>query len=62
MNTLNSDGLYPTVGDRSRHKNYLNEQVSFDLQLSAAGARGIDQTQPESILSHQLAMPGAGYV
>ncbi|QMS87513.1 DUF1822 family protein [Nostoc edaphicum CCNP1411] len=34
---------------------------SFDLQLSAAGARSVDQRQPESILSRELAIPAVGY-
>ncbi|MEH1970778.1 DUF1822 family protein [Nostoc sp.] len=34
---------------------------SFDFQLGAAGARGIDQRQPGSILSHQLAIAGQIY-
>lgn len=34
---------------------------SFDFQLSAVGARGVDQRQPESILSRQLAIAGQIY-
>ncbi|MBN3888099.1 MAG: DUF1822 family protein [Nostoc sp. JL31] len=34
---------------------------SFDLQLSAAGARGVEDTQPSTILSRRLAIAGQIY-
>ncbi|MEH1944178.1 MAG: DUF1822 family protein [Nostoc sp.] len=34
---------------------------SFDLQLSVAGARGVEDTQPNTILSRQLAIAGQIY-
>ncbi|MBD2413825.1 hypothetical protein FACHB389_24290 [Nostoc calcicola FACHB-389] len=34
---------------------------SFDLQVSEAGARGVEQTPAEMIISRQLAIPAVGY-